>query len=148
VRQKGQGRRTTPSEMNKQDIDIYVLLKTGIYLYDALKHELTPVLAGDFCQDAGKQDYVAIAPLNLVFVSDLAKFDMARQPEDKMWMAGIDAGHCSQNVYLYCAAANLACVTRLSIDKTKISELLGLRDEQLAVLAETVGYPKIVTKQH
>jgi len=141
------GHRTAPSAMNKQDIDVYVFLKAGIYFYDAPQHLLTPVVAGDFRKDAGMQEYVATAPLNLVFVSDLAKFDMARQPEDKLWMAGLDAGHCSQNVYLYCASANLSAVTRMSVDKAKLTELLKLRPEQTVVLAETVGYPKTTAEQ-
>lgn len=136
------GHRTAPSAMNKQDIDVYVFLKDGVYLYDAAQHQLTQVAAGDHRAAAGMQEFVATAPLNLVFVSDLAKFDTARQPEDKIWMAGLDAGHCSQNVYLYCAAANLVAVTRMWVDKAKLSELLKLRPEQTVVLAETVGHPK------
>ena len=111
-------------------------------MYDAARHQLIPVVAGDYRKVAGMQDFVATAPLNLIFVSDLTRFNMERRPEDDIWMAGIDAGHCSQNVYLYCAAANLACVTRMAVDKAKISELLRLRKEQIVVLAETVGYPK------
>lgn len=34
--------------MNKQDIDVYVLSKEGIYLYDAPQHQLIPVAEGDF----------------------------------------------------------------------------------------------------
>ena len=141
------GRRTAPSAMNKQDIDVYVFLKEGIYLYDAPQHQLMPVAEGDFRAEAGMQEFVAKAPLNLIFVSDLAKFDKVRQPEDKLWMAGLDAGHCSQNVYLYCAAANLAVVTRMSVDKAKLAERLKLRPEQTVVLAETVGYPKAAPEQ-
>jgi SagB-type dehydrogenase family enzyme len=140
------GHRTAPSAMNKQDIDVYAFLKDGVYLYDATAHELKLVAAGDHRKEAGMQEFVATAPLDLVFVSDLAKFDMAKQPEDKIWMAGLDAGHCSQNVYLYCAAANLVAVTRMSVDKPKLAELLKLRPEQTVVLAETVGHPKAETK--
>ena len=136
------GHRTAPSAMNRQDIDVYAVLVNGIYLYDATQHQLTPVAAGDFRKEAGMQEFVATAPLNIVFVSDMAKFETARQPEDKIWMAGLDAGHCSQNVYLYCASDNLAVVTRMSLDKTKMGELMKLRPEQQIVLAETVGYPK------
>ena len=39
---------TAPSAMNSHDIRIYVFMKDGAYLYDAPKHELLPVLAGDF----------------------------------------------------------------------------------------------------
>ncbi len=39
---------TAPSAMNAHDIRIYVFMKEGAYLYDSPKHELLPVLAGDF----------------------------------------------------------------------------------------------------
>ncbi len=39
---------TAPSAMNSHDIRIYVFMKDGAYLYDSPKHELLPVLAGDF----------------------------------------------------------------------------------------------------
>jgi len=133
--------------MNRQDIDVYAVLKDGVYLYDAPSHELRPVASGDFRKDAGTQEFVATAPLNVIFVSDMAKFEGARTPEDKRWMAGLDAGHCSQNVYLYCASANLAVVTRMSLDKAKLAEILKLRPEQQIVLAETVGHPKPVEQK-
>ena len=57
------GHRTSPSAMNKQDIDIYAVFNTGIYLYDAVRHELTLVAAGDFRKESGMQDFVATAPL-------------------------------------------------------------------------------------
>jgi nitroreductase len=39
---------TAPSAMNAHDIRIYVFMKDGAYLYDSPKHELLPVLAGDY----------------------------------------------------------------------------------------------------
>ena len=39
---------TAPSAMNAHDIRIYVFMKDGAFLYDSPKHELLPVLAGDF----------------------------------------------------------------------------------------------------
>jgi nitroreductase len=41
------GKRTAPSAMNAQDIDIYVFMKDGAYLYDAAGHMLKPIVAGD-----------------------------------------------------------------------------------------------------
>lgn len=136
------GMRTSPSVMNKQDVDVYAVLKDGIFLYDAKAHELVPVVSGDYRKNTGMQPYVGIAPLNLVYVSDLSKFDFVKEREPKVMTAAIDAGHCSQNVYLYGAAANLAVVTRTSIDKTKMAEILKLKPEQLIIMAQTVGYPK------
>jgi len=136
------GNRTSPSAMNKQDVDIYAVLKEGAYLYEAKKHELIPVVSGDYRKNTGMQPYVGIAPLNLVYVSDISKFDFLKEREDQVMTAAIDAGHCSQNVYLYGAAANLAVVTRTSIDKTKMAEILKLRPQQLVIMAQTIGYPK------
>ena len=41
------GKRTAPSAMNAQDIDVYVVLKKGAYLYDAKKHQLELINSGD-----------------------------------------------------------------------------------------------------
>lgn len=136
------GMRTSPSARNAQDVDIYAVLKDGIYLYGAKKHELLPVVSGDFRKNAGVQPWVGTAPLNLIYVSDLAKFDFVKDREGQVMTAAIDAGHCSQNVYLYAAAANLAVVTRTSIDKAQMANILKLRSEQLIIMAQTVGYPK------
>ncbi|MDD5529253.1 MAG: SagB/ThcOx family dehydrogenase [bacterium] len=136
------GNRTSPSARNKQDIDIYVVLKEGVYLYDAKQSELLPVISGDYRKDTGMQDFVATAPLNIVYVSDIAKFELSKEREKQVMYAGLDAGHCSENVYLYCASANLAVVVRASIDKEKIAGILKLRPEQLVVIAQTIGYPK------
>lgn len=42
------GKRTASSAMNAQDVDIYVFMKDGVYLYDARGHSLVEVIAGDF----------------------------------------------------------------------------------------------------
>jgi len=136
------GKRTSPSAMNRQDIDVYAVLKDGVYLYDAVNHELLPVAAGDFRKDAGTQEFVGTTPLNLIYISDLAKFETIKDEENRIIWAAVDAGHCSQNVYLYAAAAGLAVVVRGSVDKVKLSEVLKLRPEQKVLLAQTVGYPK------
>jgi len=41
------GKRTAPSAMNAQDVDIYVFMKDGVYLYEAKSHSLVEVVAGD-----------------------------------------------------------------------------------------------------
>jgi nitroreductase len=40
-------KRTAPSAMNSQDVDIYIIMKRGVYLYDAATHTLNPVASGD-----------------------------------------------------------------------------------------------------
>ena len=48
INRPAENKSTAPSAMNAHDIRIYVFMKPGVYLYDAPKHELAPVLAGDF----------------------------------------------------------------------------------------------------
>ena len=50
----GKPGRTAASASNSQEIDLYVALKEGVYLYEAVPHRLTPVVAGDFRSRAGR----------------------------------------------------------------------------------------------
>ena len=69
------GKRTAPSALNKQDIDIYVIMKEGAYLYDTKTNSLQPLAKGDHrAAVAGSQDFVKSAPVSLVLVSDLSRF--------------------------------------------------------------------------
>jgi len=66
------GRRTAPSANNKQEIDIYVLLKKGAYVYDAQNNKLDLVSSQDLRSQAADQRF-ADAPVQLIFVADLTK---------------------------------------------------------------------------
>lgn len=135
------GRRTAPSAVNWQEIDIYVVTAKGTYFYDAKEHSLKPHAAGDHRAATGSQDFVGIAPLNLVFVADLTR--MGKAPESDLEKTAMaDTGFISQNVYLFCASEGLATVVRGLVDKPALSALLKLRPEQRITLAQTIGYPK------
>jgi nitroreductase len=133
------GRRTAPSAMNWQEIDIYVATGEGLFLYDAKGNRLEVVLAQDIRPATGTQSFVATAPLNLIYVADLSKAGSG--PDFELFTAA-DAGFISQNVYLFCASENLATVVRGSIDRTALAKAMKLRPEQKIILAQTVGYPK------
>lgn len=133
------GKRTAPSAMNWQEMDIYVAMSDGLFLYDAKGNRLELVLAQDIRQATGSQSFVATAPLNLVYVADLSKEGSG--PDTELFTAA-DAGFISQNVYLFCASENLATVVRGSIDRNALVKAMKLRPEQKVILAQTVGYPK------
>jgi nitroreductase len=135
------GRRTAPSAVNWQETDIYVVLPEGAYLYNAKGNTLEPVVAGDLRPLTGTQDFVAQAPLNLVYVADFARMGNA-SPESKVFNSAADTGFISENVYLFCASDGLATVVRGSANKAKLAEALKLRPDQRVTLAQTVGYPK------
>ncbi len=134
------GKRTAPTARNRQEIDIYVAMEEGLYLYDPNAHSLLPVSAGDIRAATGRQDFVAGAPVNLVFVADYSRMGDGSE-EMKEFYAATDSGFISQNVYLYCASAGLATVVRGAVDRDALAQAMGLRPEQAVILAQTVGYP-------
>jgi SagB-type dehydrogenase family enzyme len=135
------GKRTAPTAKDWREIDIYIALAEGLYLYDPDSHQLKPVLPQDIRGATGSQPFVASAPVNLVFVADYAK--MARgAKEDQDFYAATDTGYISQNVYLFCASEGLATVVRGALDRPALAKAMKLRPDQKVILAQTVGYPK------
>ncbi len=134
------GKRTVATAVNCQDIDIYVVFKRGVYLYQAAAHRLKPVLAEDVRALAATQSYAQKAPIQLVYVSDYRKMDDRFEAKKPIYSA-FHAGSISQNVYLYCASSGLGSVVRDGVSREKLHEALGLRKEQVIVMAQTVGYP-------
>ena len=135
------GKRTAPTAVNWQEIDVYVALPEALYLYEARTHSLTMVVAKDLREATGSQGFVKDAPLNLIFVADFAKMKNASE-ENKNLYSGTDTGFISQNVYLYCASQGLATVVRGMVDRPSLSKAMQLRPDQKIILAQTVGYPK------
>ena len=52
---RGQIGRTAASASNSQEIDLYVAMAEGIYLYEAVPHRLAPVVAGDHRAKASRR---------------------------------------------------------------------------------------------
>ncbi len=135
------GKRTAPSAMNWQEIDVYVALQHGAYRYDAQKHALVPVVEGDVRAQTGTQPFVGEAAMNLVYVADYTR--ISRVPDSLLVAFTMaDAAFIAENVYLYCASEGLGTVVRASVDGAALAKTLKLRPEQHVVLAQTVGYPK------
>jgi hypothetical protein len=134
-------KRTAPSAMNWQEIDLYVVMEKGIFLYDAAAHALKPVVAGDFRPQAGRQEFVKTAPLTLLFVADTAR--MGQAPAEKREIfAWTDSAFISQNVYLFCASAGLATGVRASLDAPALAKAMKLPAGQIITMAQSVGFPK------
>ena len=137
----GGQRRTAPSSHNRQETDLYVALASGTYVYDPVENVLRLVLAEDIRALTGMQDFVPVAPLNLVYVADTSKIT-GKDERGTIETAYVDTGFISQNAYLFCASAGLSTVTRAMIDKQALAAKLSLRPEQVITLAQTVGYPE------
>lgn len=147
INRPADGRRTAPSALNKQDIDIYVFTDEGVYLYEPESHVLRPVVEGDYRavlagppSPARTQDFVKDFPVILLYVSDLSRFGM--EGERVRLMAAMDAGIVSQNVSLFCASAGLCTVPRASMDESAVRKLLKLAEYQIPLMNNPIGYPR------
>lgn len=136
------GKRTAPSAMNKQDVDVYVLMKDGAYLYDAAKHELVGIATGDHRAliNPRAKNAEDVPPVGLVLVSDLSKF--SGHGDRGFQMGALDAGIVSQNINLFCAGKGFSTVPRMSMDNDGLKKVLNLKDDQIPMLNNPVGYPK------
>ncbi len=135
------GKRTAPSASDRRETDVYVLLKSGAYVYSAASNRLDLVAAEDIRALGGTQAFVKDAPVTLVFIADLAKMG-AGSDDNKKNTANIDVGYISQNVYLFCASEGLVTGARGSVDRTTLGPKLKLRPDQMIILAQSVGHPK------
>ncbi|NQT22928.1 MAG: SagB/ThcOx family dehydrogenase, partial [Candidatus Omnitrophica bacterium] len=126
------GKRTAPSAMNMQEIDIYVAMKSGLYLYDSRENILSPVLERDIREFTGKQDFTQEAPLDLIYVADFSR--MKGDEASKIFYSAVDVGFISQNVYLFCASKGLATVILGWVDKPALEKIMNLKDSQKVIL--------------
>lgn len=140
VNRADSGGRTAPSAHGWQEIGVYAALPEGCFRYEARAHRLMRVKAEDLRARTGLQDFVADAPLNLVYAADFACMSGA-SAQERDFFAGVDAGCIAQNVYLACAALGLGCVVRGLVDRRALAAALGLGPSQRIALAQTVGWP-------
>ena len=138
--------RTAPSASNSQEIDLYVALKNGLYLYEAIPHQLTPISAGDYRMMSGRGS-AATAPVNIFYVADLLRYDLGPdQPDPRIGDLEVqksyyytDTGFIAQNVHLFAASQGLAAWFH-NCEKERIIAELNLRANQRVLFAQTVGY--------
>ena len=135
------GKRTAPSAVNWQDIEIYVATSDGLFLYLPKDHALKKILGEDVRAAMGTQDFVKDVPVNLIYVSDYAKLPRG-DDENRHFYSGTHTGFISQNVYLFCASQGLATVVRGLIDREAMAKVMQLRPEQHITFAQSVGYSR------
>ena len=137
---RADGRRTAPSAVNEQDIDLYVFLPDGAYRYDAGEHALVVVAKGDFRDGVCTQAFGKTAPVHVVFVSDLTRL-RGNDEQQKRITAAADSGFIGQNIYLVAASEGMKSVVyHGGIDRTKVAELLGLPATSWPVCGQAVGF--------
>jgi nitroreductase len=124
--------RTAPSAMNKQEVELYVVLAQGVYIYDAEANLLRPVVAGDLRAKMGAPP-AGQAAVTLVYVAD-----------PKLNFAQVDTGFIGQNVYLFAASEGLNAwfyALHGQQDATAVAAALKLPAGKTPLYAQSVGYP-------
>lgn len=135
------GGRTAPSAMNAQEVDLYVALPQGLYLYEPKAHALQLVVPEDVRRVTGYQDFVDTAPLDLIFVAEHSRMKVVPAAMRESY-ASVAAGAMAQNIYLYCASVGLSTVVRAWFDRQALTQAMGLTPDQQLLLTQTVGWPK------
>ena len=141
VTKRTKSKRTAPSASNSQEICVYVALAQGLFRYDEVNHQLVLILEEDIRAQIGTQKMMRSAPVGLIYVSDYSKMKayLAKDEHRKYFVSGTDTGFISQNVYLYCAAANLSTVILGLVDREGLSERMGLAEHERVIYTQVVG---------
>jgi len=121
---RADGHHTAPTSQNKQNIQVYAAIESGVWRYEPAKHELVCVLKGDMREKFGG------APLTLLYAA-----------EDGYYASGMHVGSLYQNVGLYCASVGLANVVKRSgVDA--LDGVLKLPSGYRIHAVHSVGYPR------
>lgn len=144
--------RTAASASSSQEIDLYVALEGGLYIYDAVAHRLNSIATSDFRagainprQGSGSS---ALAPVQLIYVADIHRLTHTvghqepglHDPEIQKSYYFVDTGLIAGNVYLFAAAYGLACWFH-NCDRSVLATCIALRPEQRVLFAQSVGWP-------
>jgi hypothetical protein len=124
--------RTAPSAMNKQEVELHVVLAKGAYVYDPEANVMRPEVAGDLRAKVGSGE-AAHAAITIVYVAP-SKLDFAQ----------VDVGFVGQNVYLFAASEGLnAWFYSLHGEQNvaAIAAALKLPADKTPLYAQSVGYP-------
>jgi hypothetical protein len=116
------GKRTAPTANNNQAVNVYVALKTGIWLYNAPKNQLEKQRDGDVRGALGK------APLVLIYAAKNNDF------------GAMSVGSLYQNAGLYCASAGLGNVVRAS-NTGAVDKLLSIPADYKIWVTQAIGWP-------
>jgi nitroreductase len=146
--------RTAASASNSQEIDLYIALPEGVFLYEAVSHRLIPVAAGDlrhFALNRGQESIEANAPVHIIYVVDINKliyskgFQEAglRDPEVEKSYYYVDAGWIAANAAIFAASHGLTAWFH-NCQRAALAKKLKLSSNQRVLFAQSVGWPKLV----
>ena len=129
INRKDEKKRTIPTAMNFQDLEVYVIKKDGVFLYDASENKLKEVSKNNlFKYFSESQGFVENASVILLYTS---------KDYNKNYSA-MHAGSAYQNVAVYCAEHDIANVVKGSMNKKGLSKELDIKEKNI-IVAQAIG---------
>lgn len=132
INRKDEDKRTIPTAMNKQDLEIYVIKKDGAYLYDAKNNTLTQIT---------KKNLFEYFTRSQAFVENASVILLYTTKEYQEDISAMHAGSAYQNVAIYCAEHNIGNVIKGSMETRQIARYLNIREKNILV-AQVIGIKK------
>lgn len=132
-----------------QEIDVYVAMEQGTYLYEPHNAALAPIVSDDLraiVPAPGLSRSGDVAPVRLIYVADADRLAEAApltafvDDETRKAYYLVDCGIVAANVYLFAAGAGLAAWFHDS-DRPALAKKLPLRAGRRVLFAHTIGYP-------
>jgi SagB-type dehydrogenase family enzyme len=131
------GQRTVPSFATVEPIQLYVIIRGGIYSYDSQKHNLTKIYDGDIREKLAAAAYsnsiLEKAPCSIVITG-------TTQLPAKQYLY-LEAGHIAQNIQLQGIALGIACLPVGNFDAVKVMQLWQIPAGQAPIYIVAAGYP-------
>ena len=117
-------KRVIPTAMNEQDLNVYLLTKDKVYLYDAKNNELKKYLDKGLFKyfvSTDSQEFMNHTNYALLYTSNNVE------------SGAFHAGSAYQNVAIYCAEHNIANVVKGWIEKEDIIKELKLQENSVII---------------
>lgn len=134
-------KRTAPSSHNRQEIELYLAMKDGVYLWNAVQNVLLQVDDRDLRSATGMQEFVGTAPVEVIYVAESSRIT-GKDERGIVETVFIDTGFISENMYLFCAQAGLITVVRAMVDRKALAAELNFRPDQMITMVQSVGFHK------
>lgn len=135
--------RTVPSAGATYPLELFLVTEQALYHYLPARHALEKLMDEDLrpalSLAAWGQEFVAAAPVTLVFAAEFAR-TTGHYGQRGIRYVYMEAGHAAQNVHLQAEALGLGSVAVGAFDDTAVVRVLGLPKNLEPLYMVPVGY--------
>jgi SagB-type dehydrogenase family enzyme len=143
------GFRAAPSAGATYPMTVYVVaenvdeLEPGIYEFDPVSASLQLQKPGEYLSELAEaawgQSFISEAPLAIVMSAEF-RITTRVYGDRGVTYVHMEAGHMSQNVYLYATSMGMGTVAVGAFDDESVSTLLDLPEEEIPLYVMPVGW--------